>query len=229
MLGDSVSVWLFALNSLCEFRIKAFSSIFISDAAAVVDTTTHPTTEEDLPTTKKTAELDMKDPNRTDYERLGRVYVAQYYMLFDDRAKRLSLVALYQHEDSFMLYNGDRFTGTRQILEKFEALTESVVERSIIAVDSQPLQEGGGLLMNVAGKYRFRNDTQARLYTQTFIFRPQKGSFFLQHDIFREIESVWITNKRKAWRQKVSGSDSSFTKWIESFLFESEMDLSQFN
>lgn len=159
----------------------------------MVDTTTHPSTAADSPdppTTKEAAELDMKDSNRTDYERLGRVYVAQYYMLFDDRAKRLSLVALYQHEDSFMLYNGERFTGTRQILEKFEALTESVVERSIIAVDSQPLQEGGGLLMNVAGKYRFRNDTQARLYTQTFIFRPQKGSFFLQHDIFREIESV---------------------------------------
>jgi hypothetical protein len=139
-----------------------------------------------LATATQTTKDDVKDSNQQDYERLGRVYVAQYYMLFDDRAKRLSLVALYQHDDSFMSYNGEKFYGTRKILEKFEALKESVVERSIIAVDSQPIHEGG-LLMNVAGKYRFANDTQARLYTQTFIFRPQKGSFFLQHDILREL------------------------------------------
>lgn len=140
----------------------------------------------DPATTTTTSSGDVKDSNQEDYERLGRIYVAQYYMLFDDRQKRLSLVALYQHDDSFLSYNGEKFYGTRKILGKFESLTESVVERSIIAVDSQPIHEGG-LLMNVAGKYRFENDTQARLYTQTFIFRPQKGSFFLQHDILREL------------------------------------------
>lgn len=121
-----------------------------------------------------------------DYERLGRIYVAQYYMLFDDRRNRLSLVSLYQHDDSFLSYNGDKFQGTRRILAKFSSMKESVVERSIIAVDAQPLVDGA-LLMNVAGKYRFEHDKSLRTYMQTFIFRPQKGSFFLQHDIFREL------------------------------------------
>lgn len=108
-------------------------------------------------------------------------------MLFDDRRKRLSLVSLYQHDDSFLSYNGKKFHGTRKILAKFDSLKESVAERSIIAVDCQPLLDGG-LLMNVAGKYRFNGTDTLNIYMQTFIFRPQKGSFFLQHDIFRELD-----------------------------------------
>lgn len=127
---------------------------------------------------------ELRNVNK-DYDRLGKIYVAQYYMLFDDPSRRLSLVSLYHSEDSFLSFEGRQFRGTRKILEKFEKLNLKNIERSIKSVDSQPLRDGG-IIINVVGKVRANNDPQ-RLYAQTFIFKPQKGSFFLQHDIFRTI------------------------------------------
>lgn len=129
-------------------------------------------------------ENDLRNLNK-DYDRLGKVYVAQYYTLFDNPSRRLSLVSLFHSEDSFLSFDGESFRGTKSILEKFEKLNLSQIERSISSVDTQPLREGG-LIVNVIGKVKANNDPQ-RLYAQTFIFRPQKGSFFLQHDIFRTI------------------------------------------
>lgn len=112
--------------------------------------------------------------------------MAQYYMLFDDPSRRLSLVSLYHSEDSFLSIEGEKYRGTKKILEKFEDLKLKKIERSINSVDSQPLRDGG-IIINVIGKVRINNDPE-RLYAQTFIFKPQKGSFFLQHDIFRTIK-----------------------------------------
>lgn len=120
-----------------------------------------------------------------DYDRLGKIYVAQYYLLFDTPSKRLSLVSLFHSEDSFLSFEGEKYRGTKNILEKFEKLKLGEVKRSIISVDSQPLSDGK-LLVNVIGKV-WSDSEASRLYAQTFIFKPQKGSFFLQHDIFRTI------------------------------------------
>lgn len=119
------------------------------------------------------------------YDKLGKIYVAQYYMLFDEPSKRLSLVSLYHSEDSFLSFEGEKCQGTKKILELFERLNLGKVERSILSVDSQPLSDGK-IMVNVTGKVRSNNDL-ARFYAQTFIFKPQKGSFFLQRDIFRTI------------------------------------------
>lgn len=120
-----------------------------------------------------------------DYERLGKIYVAQYYFLFDNPSKRLSLVSLYHSEDSFLSYEGEKYRGTKKILKRYEKLDLGRIERSINSVDSQPLSDGK-IIVNVIGKI-LANNTPTRLYAQTFIFKPQKGSFFLQHDIFRTI------------------------------------------
>lgn len=129
-------------------------------------------------------ENELRDLNK-DFDRLGKIYVAQYYTLFDDPSRRLSLVALYHFDDSFLSYEGQRYRGTKKILAKYEQLNLVNIERSIISVDSQPLHDGG-IIINVVGKVK-ANSEPSRLYTQTFIFKPQKGSFFLQHDIFRVI------------------------------------------
>jgi Nuclear transport factor 2 (NTF2) domain len=120
-----------------------------------------------------------------DYERLGKIYVAQYYMLFDIPSKRLSLVVLYHSEDSYVSFEGEKCRGTKKILELFERLNLGKIERTINSVDAQPLPDDK-IIVNVIGKVRANNEP-ARFYAQTFIFKPQKGSFFLQHDIFRTI------------------------------------------
>lgn len=122
-----------------------------------------------------------------DYDRLGKIYVAQYYMLFDDPLKRLSLVSLYHSEDSFLSYEGEKFGGTKAILERFEKLNLGKIKRTINSVDSQPLSDGK-IIVNVIGKVQ-ENNEPSRFYAQTFIFKPQKGSFFLQHDFFRTIRT----------------------------------------
>lgn len=116
---------------------------------------------------------------------MGRSYVTQYYSLFDDPKKRLSLVALYHADDSFMTFEGERYRGTKRILEKFQKLKLKNLQRKISSIDTQPLHDGG-IVINVIGKLH-ESDKPDHLYTQTFIYKPQKGSFFLQHDIFRVI------------------------------------------
>lgn len=137
-------------------------------------------------------ENELRNLNK-DFDRLGKIYVAQYYMLFDNPSKRLSLVSLYHSEDSFLTFEGERFKGTRKILAKFEQLKLGKVERSINSVDSQPLLDGG-VIVNVVGKVKADNEP-SRFYAQTFVFKPQKGSFFLQHDIFRVVrdeDEIWL-------------------------------------
>jgi hypothetical protein len=116
---------------------------------------------------------------------LGRIYVSQYYSLFDDPKKRLSLVALYHTDDSFMTFEGERYRGKKKILEKFQKLKFKNLQRKISSIDIQPLHDGG-IVINVIGKIK-ENEKADHVYTQTFIYKPQKGSFFLQHDIFRVI------------------------------------------
>jgi Nuclear transport factor 2 (NTF2) domain len=116
---------------------------------------------------------------------LGKIYVSQYYSLFDDPKKRLSLVALYHPDDSFLTFEGERFRGSARILGKFQKLNLKNLVRTISSIDIQPLHDGG-VVINVTGKVQ-ENEKAAHLYAQTFIYKPQKGSFFLQHDIFRVI------------------------------------------
>lgn len=120
-----------------------------------------------------------------DFDRLGKIYVTQYYSLFDDPKRRLSLVALYHPDDSFMTFEGERYRGSQNILGKFQKLKLKQLSRSITSMDIQPLLDGG-LVVNVVGKVR-ESDKPENLFAQTFIYKPQKGSFFLQHDILRMI------------------------------------------
>lgn len=116
---------------------------------------------------------------------MGKIYVSQYYSLFDDPEKRISLVALYHPDDSFMTFEGQQYRGTKKILEKFQKFKLKNLQRNISSIDTQPLHDGG-VIINVIGKVN-ENDKKKYLYSQTFIYKPQNGSFFLQHDIFRVI------------------------------------------
>lgn len=139
-----------------------------------------------LDTTETYFDNDLRILNK-DYDNLGKIYVNQYYKLFDDPKKRISLVALYNSEDSFLTFNGIRSRGTKNILKQFEKLNFKNLERKILSIDTQP-QLDGGVIVTVIGKVH-ENDKSDNLYAQTFIYKPQKGSFFLQHDIFRIIRS----------------------------------------
>uniref|UniRef100_A0A182KAL6 NTF2-related export protein n=1 Tax=Anopheles christyi TaxID=43041 RepID=A0A182KAL6_9DIPT len=117
------------------------------------------------------------------YEEIGKGFVTQYYLLFDDSTQRPSLVNLYNAELSFMTFEGQQIQGAAKILEKLQSLTFQNIKRVLTAVDSQPMFDGG-VLINVLGRLQCDEDPP-HAYSQTFVLKPLGGTFFCAHDIFR--------------------------------------------
>uniref|UniRef100_A0A2M4C3D6 NTF2-related export protein n=2 Tax=albitarsis series TaxID=58233 RepID=A0A2M4C3D6_9DIPT len=117
------------------------------------------------------------------YEEIGKGFVTQYYALFDDSARRSSLVNLYNAELSFMTFEGQQIQGAAKILEKLQSLAFQNISRVLTAVDSQPMFDGG-VLINVLGRLQC-DDDPPHAYSQTFVLKPIGTSFFCAHDIFR--------------------------------------------
>ncbi|XP_035784802.1 probable nuclear transport factor 2 [Anopheles aquasalis] len=117
------------------------------------------------------------------YEEIGKGFVTQYYALFDDSARRSSLVNLYNAELSFMTFEGQQIQGAAKILEKLQSLAFQNINRVLTAVDSQPMFDGG-VLINVLGRLQC-DDDPPHAYSQTFVLKPIGTSFFCAHDIFR--------------------------------------------
>ncbi|XP_014482950.1 PREDICTED: probable nuclear transport factor 2 isoform X1 [Dinoponera quadriceps] len=117
------------------------------------------------------------------YEAIGKGFVQQYYMLFDDPAQRPNLINMYNTETSFMTFEGLQLQGAMKIMEKLTSLSFQKINRIITAIDSQPMFDGG-VLINVLGRLQTDED-QPHAYIQTFVLKPVGTSFYVQHDIFR--------------------------------------------
>ncbi|XP_014603184.1 probable nuclear transport factor 2 isoform X2 [Polistes fuscatus] len=117
------------------------------------------------------------------YEAIGKGFVQQYYLLFDDPAQRPNLINMYNTETSFMTFEGFQIQGAIKIMEKLTSLTFQKINRMITAIDSQPMFDGG-VLINVLGRLQTDED-QPHAYIQTFVLKPIGTSFYVQHDIFR--------------------------------------------
>ncbi|XP_046680826.1 probable nuclear transport factor 2 isoform X1 [Homalodisca vitripennis] len=117
------------------------------------------------------------------YEAIGKGFVQQYYLLFDDPAQRPNLVNMYNAETSFMTFEGMQLQGAMKIMEKLNSLTFQKINRIITAVDSQPMFDGG-VLINVLGRLQTDEDPP-HAYSQTFVLKPIGTSFYVQHDLFR--------------------------------------------
>ncbi|XP_011139703.1 probable nuclear transport factor 2 isoform X2 [Harpegnathos saltator] len=117
------------------------------------------------------------------YEAIGKGFVQQYYMLFDDPAQRPNLINMYNTETSFMTFEGLQLQGAMKIMEKLTSLSFQKINRIITAIDSQPMFDGG-VLINVLGRLQTDED-QPHAYIQTFVLKPIGTSFYVQHDIFR--------------------------------------------
>ncbi|XP_014213415.1 probable nuclear transport factor 2 isoform X2 [Copidosoma floridanum] len=117
------------------------------------------------------------------YEEIGKKFVEQYYLMFDDSTQRHNLVNMYNSELSFMTFEGKQFQGAAGIMEKFNNLGFQKIQRIITAVDSQPMFDGG-ILITVLGRLQ-TDDDEPHAFMQTFVLKPLGTSFYLQHDVFR--------------------------------------------
>ncbi|XP_059612193.1 probable nuclear transport factor 2 [Phlebotomus argentipes] len=117
------------------------------------------------------------------YEDIGKGFVEQYYLLFDNPNSRSGLVNFYNAETSFMTFEGQQIQGSMKILEKLQGLTFQKINRIITSVDSQPMFDGG-VLINVLGRLQC-DDDPPHAYNQIFVLKPVANSFYCAHDIFR--------------------------------------------
>ncbi|XP_044015067.1 probable nuclear transport factor 2 isoform X1 [Aphidius gifuensis] len=117
------------------------------------------------------------------YEMIGKGFVQQYYLLFDDPAQRANLASMYNVETSFMTFEGQQIQGSAKIMEKLTSLSFQKISRVLTAVDSQPMFDGG-VLINVLGRLQADEDPP-HAFSQQFVLKPLGNSFYCQHDIFR--------------------------------------------
>lgn len=117
------------------------------------------------------------------YETIGKSFVQQYYMMFDDPLQRANLVNLYSADQSMMSFEGEQFQGSLKIMEKFTSLTFQKIQHLITAVDTQPMFDGG-ILIVVLGQLKTDEDPPHG-FNQSFVLKPLGDSFFIQHEIFR--------------------------------------------
>lgn len=119
-----------------------------------------------------------------DYEKIGKVFVQQYYAMFDgDVTARANIANFYSDTDSLLTFEGMAFMGKAKIAEKLGTLTFQKINHAIETCDCQPTVDGGVVVL-VMGQLK-TDDDPAHRFIQTFVLKPANGAYFVQHDLFR--------------------------------------------
>lgn len=119
-----------------------------------------------------------------DYENIGKVFVQQYYAMFDgDVSTRANIANFYSDQNSLLTFEGMPSMGKAKIAEKLGSLTFQKINHAIDTCDCQPTMDGGVVVM-VMGQLK-TDDDPAHRFIQTFVLKPANNSYFVQHDLFR--------------------------------------------
>ncbi|XP_059473653.1 probable nuclear transport factor 2 [Neocloeon triangulifer] len=117
------------------------------------------------------------------FEEIGKEFVKQYYLQFDNIVTRPNVVNFYNAETSLMTFEGKQLQGAPAIMDKFSSLGFKNISRMITAVDPQPMFDGG-IVISVIGRLQCDEDPP-HAFSQVFVLKPLNATFVLQHDIFR--------------------------------------------
>lgn len=116
------------------------------------------------------------------FEAIGKAFVTAFYECYDNPDKRPGLQNLY-HNEAFQTFEDDQRMGKAAILEKLTTLPFQTVRHVITKIDPQPTLDGG-VLVHVLGQVKVDEDKPMG-YSHTFILRPESGSYFIMHEVFR--------------------------------------------
>ncbi|KAK2076587.1 Nuclear transport factor 2B [Prototheca wickerhamii] len=118
----------------------------------------------------------MADPDA-----VAKAFTDHYYATFD--ASRANLAPLYQ-EQSLLTFEGQKFQGTAQIIQKLTSLPFQKCQHAISSVDAQP-SVAGGVNVFVTGQLITEGESNPLKFSQVFHLAPAGGSFVVTNDIFR--------------------------------------------
>ncbi|XP_023220501.1 probable nuclear transport factor 2 [Centruroides vittatus] len=117
------------------------------------------------------------------FDTIGRSFVNQYYLMFDDPAQRANLANFYNEEKSLMTFEGQQLFGRAKIMEKIQGLTFQKIQHQITSIDPEPMFDGG-ILISVLGQLK-TDDDPPHTFNQTFVLKPLGDGFYVEHDVFR--------------------------------------------
>ncbi|KAF9149433.1 Nuclear transport factor 2 [Mortierella sp. AD010] len=103
-----------------------------------------------------------------------------YYQTFD--ASRQGLGPLYR-PTSMLSFEGAQTLGVEAIVEKLASLPLDGLRHQVATKDAQPCE--GGILINVTGQLLAGGESNPQFFCQTFLLKPDGGSYYVQNDIFR--------------------------------------------
>ncbi|BFZ19322.1 hypothetical protein BsWGS_22361 [Bradybaena similaris] len=119
------------------------------------------------------------------FDTIGKQFVGQYYVVFDNKDIRSQVAAMYHPTDALLTFEGQQFQGVEAIAEKMKTIPIDNMFRQITTIDCQPTIDGG-VLVNVIGQLKNNAENDKVLgFSQTFVIKPANNSFFIFHDIFR--------------------------------------------
>ncbi|KAF9908799.1 Nuclear transport factor 2 [Linnemannia zychae] len=115
-----------------------------------------------------------------DITTVAEQFVNFYYQQFDQ--DRNGLLPLYR-PTSMLSFEGTQTLGANDIVEKLVSLPLGALRHQVATKDAQPAENG--ILILVSGQLLAGDETNPQFFTQTFLLKPDGGSFYIQNDVFR--------------------------------------------
>ncbi|KAI1312675.1 Nuclear transport factor 2 [Mortierella claussenii] len=114
-------------------------------------------------------------------DEIAKQFINYYYSTFDQG--RQNLAPLYR-ETSMLTFEGTPTVGASAIVEKLSSLPFQTVAHRVSTTDAQPA-DNNSLIISVTGQLLVDGESNPQFFTQTFLLKPEAGSYYVQNDVFR--------------------------------------------
>lgn len=119
---------------------------------------------------------------RVQFDEIGQAFVQHFYRLYDNPESRANLISLFLNEQCYQTFERTKSAGVEAIKNCLSTLTFQKLQRSVTAVDCQPLSDG--VLVAVLGILK-TDDDPPHSYSETFVLKATNGNFFITNHVFR--------------------------------------------
>lgn len=117
------------------------------------------------------------------FQGIGEAFVKQFYMIYDDLARKAELVNFYQ-DSALLTFEGDQQQGREAIMKKHMSV-QCQTAHAITRTDCQPTADGGVLVV-VLGQLKTEGEERPLGFNHTFTLKDMGGgSFCIANEIFQ--------------------------------------------
>ncbi|KAK6346755.1 Nuclear transport factor 2 [Orbilia brochopaga] len=118
-----------------------------------------------------------------DYESVAKQFTDFYYQTFGQN--RAGLAGLYR-PDSLLTFETTQTPGGEAIIQKLVELPFQKMQHHVVTLNAQPSADGS-IQVLVTGYIKLDEEPQPQTFAESFHLKPDGGSYYIAHDIFRLI------------------------------------------